>query len=359
MDTIYSEKAWDCQPLIGVSENMRSVRELIDLVADHGFNIIITGETGVGKDVVAQNLHFKSPRARKPFVKINCAALPEGLLESELFGYEVGAFTGATRKRRGKFELANEGVLFLDEIGDMSLPLQSKLLHVLQSGEFSPLGSESDQKTDSWTIAATNHDLEESIKNKSFREDLYYRLNIINIHVSPLRERPDDIPCLVDFFMENLQGRFNGGGALRITDRLIEKMQTHQWPGNVRELQNVLKRMMVMGAPEEIMEEVIHENMFTVECPGPLEPSPASPNPIDLFDLTMVDSLDLEDSVPLKEITKKALARVEKEVITHVLGKTEWNRSLTAKILKVSYRTILNKIKRFKIEDPADIVSPH
>ncbi|MCP4690189.1 MAG: sigma-54-dependent Fis family transcriptional regulator [Desulfobacterales bacterium] len=356
METIFSEKAWDCQPLIGVSENINSVREMIDRVASSGFNVIITGETGVGKDVAAQNLHYRSRRRDKPFVKINCAAVPEGLLESELFGYEAGAFTGATSKRRGKFELSHGGVLFLDEIGDMSMMLQSKLLHVLQSGEFSPLGSESDLKTDTWTIAATNHHLEKRIENKKFRLDLYYRLNTINIHISPLRERPEDIPCLIEFFMEKYKKRFKGKKTIEFTPKLMDKMQMYNWPGNVRELQNVLKRMMVIGAPEKIMDELIRNNTLVVPGGSRVAPNRADDGQFDLFDMSLVDPLDLEEGAPLKEITKKALARIEKKLILHALGKTKWNRTWAAKILNVSYKTVLNKIKEFDIELPADIV---
>jgi len=176
-------------PIIGVSPNIVKTKELINRVADTGLNIIICGESGVGKEVVAQSLYQKSPRKGKPFIKINCAALPEGLLESELFGFEQGAFTGAERRRRGKFELAHGGVLLLDEIGDMSMSLQAKLLHVLQSGEFSRLGSEKELKTDTWILAATNHELEQDIKNEKFREDLYFRLNIIkNLYFSSSRK---------------------------------------------------------------------------------------------------------------------------------------------------------------------------
>jgi len=188
--------------IIGNSPNLKKVRELIDHVADTGMNTVVAGESGVGKELIAQALYYRSPRKGKPFVKVNCAALPNGLLESELFGFERGAFTGAERKTRGKFGIAHNGVLFLDEIGDMSLPLQSKLLHVLQSGEFIPLGSEKMVRTDTWIIAATNHDLKRDLETMSFREDLYYRLNIIKIHISPLRDRPEDIPDLIDYYYE-------------------------------------------------------------------------------------------------------------------------------------------------------------
>ena len=184
-------------PLIGTSESIEKIRELIKYVAGSDLNVLITGESGVGKEIVAQSLYHGSKRKGKPFIKVNCASLPEGLLESELFGFEQGAFTGAYRKKRGKFELAHQGVIFLDEIGDMSPALQSKLLHVLQCREFVPLGSEKEVTPDVWVIAATNQDLEKKVKEGLFREDLYYRLNAIRIYIPPLRKRPEDIPVLM------------------------------------------------------------------------------------------------------------------------------------------------------------------
>ena len=243
-------------PIIGISENIQRVKELVEHVASTGLNTVIFGESGVGKEVVAQNLYQKSPRLGKPFIKINCAALPEGLLESELFGYERGAFTGAEQKRRGKFQLAHGGVLLLDEIGDMPMALQAKLLHVLQSGEFSPLGSEKDFKTDTWVIAATNHDLKQDIADGKFREDLYYRLNIIKVHITPLRERPEDIQPLIDFYMEEYASQLGGKNIDRPMQDVIEKLKKFHWPGNVRELQNVLKRMLVLGDCHKIVADL-------------------------------------------------------------------------------------------------------
>ena len=194
--------------LIGVSQNIQRIRALIDQIADTGLNTIIYGETGVGKELIVQSLYHKSNRVGKPFVKVNCAALPDTLLESEMFGYEQGAFTGADRRKRGKFEQAHSGVLFLDEIGDMSLPLQSKLLHVLQGGDFTPLGSEKAMTADTWVIAATNHELEHDMQNGEFREDLYYRLSTIKILIEPLRNRPDDIPHLIEHYIEEYTQMF-------------------------------------------------------------------------------------------------------------------------------------------------------
>ena len=202
--------------IIGVSAEIQRIRNLIDHVAATDLNVIISGESGVGKEIVTRKLYSKSNRNRKPFVKINCAALPESLLESELFGYEPGAFTGADQKKRGRFELAHGGVLMLDEIGDMSLPMQAKLLQVLQSGEFSPLGSEKEIKTDTWVIAATNHDLEQEIKEKKFREDLYYRLSIIRIFIPPLRDRPEDIPPVVEYYLKEYTIRHQFSGEIRL-----------------------------------------------------------------------------------------------------------------------------------------------
>ncbi len=345
------QKAWVSHPLIGVSENIKKARALIDLVADSGFNIVISGETGVGKEVVAQNLHFKSSRKDKPFIKINCAALPEGLLESELFGYEKGSFTGADRRKRGKFELSHGGVLFLDEIGDMAISLQSKLLHVLQTGEFSPIGSERDLKTDTWIIAATNHNLEENVKDKTFREDLYYRLNIIRISLSPLRRRKEDIPHLIDYFLEDYTERFHCNTSLTIDGALMDKMRAHEWPGNVRELQNILKRMLVMGDPDRIMEKLLRGKTPAAKGPSVVAASHADSIGPRYIDLTGLDSPELE-TISLKEIKKNTLVRVEKEVIAHVLGKTDWNRSKASKILKISYRTMLNKIKEHRMRNP-------
>lgn len=337
-------------PLIGVSPNIVKTKELINHVADTGLNIIICGESGVGKEVVAQNLYQKSPRKRKPFVKINCAALPDGLLESELFGFEQGAFTGAERRRRGKFEMAHGGVLLLDEIGDMSISLQAKLLHVLQSGEFSRLGSEKDLKTDTWVLAATNHELEQDIKNEKFREDLYFRLNIIKIYVSPLRERPEDIPFLIDHFLKKYSPRFKNT-KVKPDYSLIEKLQRYHWPGNVRELQNVLKRILVMGNWEEIVDELTHSsfatNNFTTNETSSKEHSIVS----DILNSAGSSPPNLE-LFSLKEIKKKTLDKVEKEAISYVLGRTDWNRSKAAKILKISYKTLLYKISDLNIERP-------
>ena len=339
-------------PIIGNSEAIRKIKDLVEHVAHTGFNTVIFGESGVGKEVIAQNLYQKSPRMGKPFVKINCAALPEGLLESELFGYERGAFTGAEQKRRGKFQIAHGGVLLLDEIGDMSLVLQAKLLHVLQSGEFAPLGSEKDVKTDTWVIAATNHDLKQDISDGKFREDLYYRLNIIKIYVPPLRERPEDIEPLIEYYMQEYAAQLGGIQIERPNAAVIEKMTHYHWPGNVRELQNVLKRMLVLGESDKIIDELFAGAKRQPDAPAMSNESRA--NPIHaLLDLGGKEEID-SNSFSLKAAKKKAVDRVEKEIISYVLTKTDWNRSKASRILKVSYKTLLNKITELNITPPSE-----
>ena len=338
--------------LIGISKNIIRIRELIKHVAGTGLNIVISGETGVGKEVVAQKLYESSPRKGKPFIKVNCAALPDGLLESELFGYERGAFTGAERKKRGKFKIAHEGVLFLDEIGDMSVSLQSKLLHVLQSGEFAPLGSEKEIRTDTWVIAATNHDLDQDLKNGNFREDLYYRLHIIKIHISPLRERIEDIPLLIDYYIKIYNSQFESKHLIKPNKNVMEKLLSYHWPGNVRQLQNVLKRSIVLNDWEKIIEEFpssidnAEEDSITSE----LLPEKFT-RVADFINFEGKNSLDLA-SFSLKKIKKNITDKVEKEAISYVLNKTGWNRTNAAKILKISYKTLLYKISDLNIAPP-------
>ncbi len=339
-------------PIIGVSKNIERVRELIEHVAHTGLNTVVFGESGVGKEVVAQNLYQKSPRLGKPFIKINCAALPEGLLESELFGYERGAFTGAEQRKKGKFQLAHSGVLLLDEIGDMSLPLQAKLLHVLQSGgEFSPLGSEKEVKADTWVIAATNHDLKKDIDEGRFREDLYYRLNIIKIFLAPLRDRPEDIPPLIEFYIKEYTSMLNNRHIEKPTAKVIDRLCTYSWPGNVRELQNVLKRMLVLGDCKQIVDELFNSERLAKTDNGSEETLNHNASLARILDLGGRNSPD-NQSFSLKTAKKNAVEMVEREIISHVLSKTDWNRSKASKILKISYKTLLYKISDLSIIPP-------
>jgi transcriptional regulator with PAS, ATPase and Fis domain len=337
--------------IIGVSKNIRRIKELIGRVADTGLNTVVYGETGVGKELVVQNLYQRSNRVGKPFVKVNCAALPDTLLESEMFGYEQGAFTGAERRKRGKFEQANGGLLFLDEIGDMSLPLQAKLLHVLQGGDFSPLGSEKNVKMGAWIITATNRELEGDMVNGKFREDLFYRLSTIKIHIEPLRKRPEDIPPLIDHYVKTYTAQFNDKQLQTPSQKIIDKLIAYHWPGNVRELQNILKRFMILGSSEDSLDDMLIDGETR---PQTAELSTSAGQILSQADLLAFDANNPPDlsSLSLKKIKKKAIVRVEKEIISYVLEKTGWNRSKATKILNISYKTLLYKIKNLEIEPP-------
>ena len=336
-------------PLIGTSESIERIRGLIDHTADTGLNVLITGESGVGKEVVAQNLYYKSQRKNKPFIKVNCAALPEGLLESELFGYEKGAFTGAERKRRGKFELAHEGTLFLDEIGDMPRLLQAKLLRVLQSGEFAPLGSEKEVTADAWVIASTNQNLGENVKKGLFREDLYYRLNIIKMYIPPLRNRPQDIPVLIDYFIEKYAFQFDRRKISKPDSDAMEKLIAYSWPGNVRELQSILKSSMVMGNWEEVVDDLSFKDKPDV-YPTTDQKGREKALLVDAFLDLKNENSSGHASFSLKKIRKETINTIDKEVISFVLDKTGWNRTKASKILKISYKTLLTRISDLDIK---------
>ncbi len=339
--------------LVGVSRNISRVRELIDQVAVAGFNVIVCGETGVGKELVVNSLYRKSNRLGKPFVKVNCAALPDTLLESEMFGYERGAFTGAIQNRRGKFEQADGGVLFLDEIGDMSLPLQSKLLHVLQGGDFTPLGSEKQVQTDVWVIAATNRDLKKEVEKGGFRDDLYYRLSTITIVLEPLRKRPEDIPALLDYYIKKYSEELNGKATTRLSRDAFVKLSAYSWPGNVRELQNVLQRVILLGETEETIDSML-TSASKAHSSGPNASSAGASSVLGDVIANNGGRLDLAD-LSLKKIRKNAMNQVERELINHVLIKTGWNRSKASRLLKVSYKTLLQKIGELKIEPPPEL----
>ncbi len=373
--------------IIGESRQIREIRELIHNVADTGLNILITGETGVGKGIVANKLHDASPRKNNPFVTVNCAALPETLLESELYGYSKGAFTGAQKSRKGKFQLAHKGVLFLDEIGDMPISLQPKILHVLQAGAFAPLGADQEIITDVWLIVATNHDLEVKITNKTFREDLYYRLNIIKIHIPPLRERSEDIPLLVNYYV-NLYAEQYPSRNIQEPDReILNQLTCFSWPGNVRQLQNIIKKQIVVNNWDLIVEELKQSEQMQItrktmqnrrindgkkggwgEYRGTDQYLESVETQFRENDLQYADfipnsllkefvrhSQDFEkniDTFELKKIKHKAIQRVEREVIGYVLDKSGWNRAKASKVLKISYKTLLTKINELKLIAP-------
>jgi len=311
-------------------EKMDRIREVIDQVASTDVTVLIQGESGVGKEIVARALHLHSPRRDKPFIKVNCAALPEKLLESELFGYEKGAFTGAYQRKPGKFELAHGGSIFLDEIGDMSPPLQSKLLQVLQDREFSRLGGRTDIQVDVRVLVATNKDLEEAVRGGRFREDLYYRLNVLNILIPPLRERRREIPVLVNFFLDKYGKKYDKRLS-PLSKKLMRMFMRYKWPGNVRELENMITRLVVLGDEAAIIAELspkgkekgtIQKSNLQLQNPSP---------PI----------------LPLKEVSRRAEIQAEREAILKVLTQTNWNRKSAAKLLNISYRAILYKIKQY------------
>ena len=250
---------------IYASEKMHRVKEMVDQVANTDVTVLIQGETGVGKEVVARYIHLNSFRKDKPFVKVNCAALPQELLESELFGYDKGAFTGAYRQKPGKFELADGGTIFLDEIAEIGPSLQAKLLQVLQDREFSRLGGKNDIRVDARVIAASNRNIEQSTKNGNFREDLYYRLNVITITIPPLRERKEEIPIFVEYLLDKF-GKKYSKKVQSLSERMKKVLLEHHWFGNIRELENVLHRIVVLGNEEEVIDDLVPGNRI---CPLP------------------------------------------------------------------------------------------
>jgi transcriptional regulator with PAS, ATPase and Fis domain len=336
-------------PLIGVSKEILKIKELIARVSHTGLNVVITGESGVGKEVVAHQLYEQSPRVGKPFIKVNCAALPETLLESELFGYDRGAFTGAVKKKRGKFELSHQGTLLLDEIGDMPFSLQAKLLRALQSGEIIPLGSEKEITIDTWVIATTNQELEKQISEKRFREDLYYRLNTISIYVPPLRKRPEDIPVLIDYFAKQYASEYGLDNSLDAAT--IKTLSAHNWPGNVRELQNALKRILVVGDHEKVVTNMAHSPLSKETFKADTDRISTS-SFIQKFLSFEKYYLNSARPVAYKKARRKALDIIEKELISSVIEKTGGNKSKAAKILGVSYKTLLYKMKELDIQTP-------
>jgi len=315
---------------IGNSPSIRNIKKLVKVVSNTALNVIIYGETGVGKEVVARELHQLSDRREKRFIKINCTALPFELLESELFGYEQGAFTGAVRFKPGKFEIASDGVIFLDEIGDIPLHMQAKLLHVLQSGEFSRLGGK-EVKVNTWIIAATNHDLEQDLREGRFREDLYYRLNMIKIDIPPLRKRKEDIPLLVKYFAQKYSAEFELDKNFNIDSNIMDFFLQYDWPGNIRELANMIQRIMVMGDLDGIMSE--------------FEKKPdTSPSQTDLTDRSQQSRSDIETIIPLKLLKASAAEYIEKKIIANALKMTGGNKVKAAVMLNISYKTLFSKM---------------
>src|SRR5947208_1636347 len=295
------------EPLMALctSSKMQPIRDLISKVASTNTTVLLRGESGTGKEVLARAIHKASPRAANQFLKVNCAALPGELLESELFGHERGAFTGAYREKPGKFEQAQKGTILLDEIGEVPLRLQAKLLHILQDGEFARVGGERILQTDVRVLAATNRDLTAEIEAGRFREDLYYRLNVIAIHIPPLRERREEIPALIDALLAAANAQY--GRAVAIPPTVRRRLLEHAWPGNIRELQNVVKRFVVLGgsAPLDVL---LTAGSGAAPAPGPL----AAPT---------------AETLGLKQIARRAARDAERLAIADMLERTHWNRA--------------------------------
>jgi two-component system response regulator AtoC len=322
--------------LCGDNPKMKEIRDIIEQVADTDITVLVRGESGTGKELVARTVYQLSGRRDQPFVKVNCAALPSELLESELFGFEKGAFTGAQKRKLGKFEYANHGTIFLDEISEMHPGLQAKLLQVLQDGEFSRLGGESDVRVDTRIIAATNRNLEEAVADQSFREDLYYRLNVVTVHLPPLRDRMDAIPLLVDHFLQKNNSQY-GKDVTSLSSETMNVFMQYHWPGNVRELENMVRRMVVLGNEMAPLEEITNRGSDTPDRSKPAE------DPLDL-DALGADFTN-EDGIDLKAISRRAAQVAEKRVIERVLQQTRWNRKLAAERLQISYKALLYKMK--------------
>jgi DNA-binding NtrC family response regulator len=315
-------RQWD---YIGTNKAIDGIRSLVKTVADSRSTVLITGESGTGKELIARAIHFQSPRHNRPFVKVNCAALPEGLIESELFGHEKGAFTGALNRRLGKFELASGGTLLLDEIGEMQVPMQAKLLRVLQEREINKVGGDDPVEVDIRLIATTNRDLDKEVREGRFREDLFYRLNVIRIHLPPLRDRKEDIPKLVDHFIERYN-RENGLAIEGMHDDCWPVLESYDWPGNIRELENVIERAIVLTRSGRIRPELVKPAAVGQQVGAPgggLRPG-------------------------------ATISEVEKELIMETLSHCSQNRTKAASLLGISIRTLRNKLNEYGVEKSQD-----
>ena len=368
----------DFSALFGTSPKMEEVKHTIEQVADTTATVLVRGESGTGKEVVARMIYAQSTRREKPFVKVNCAAIPHELLESELFGYEPGAFTGANRQKLGKFDLANYGTIFLDEISEMHPALQAKLLHVLQDGEFSRLGGKRDIAVDVRVLAATNKPLERAVQEGAFREDLFYRLNVVTIHIPPLRERREEIPILLEFFLTKYS-EYYGKQPPKFSDYAVSRMMEYPWPGNIRELENLVKRYVIVGNETSIIRELSTHKPIVSSLSGSsatwgqpagagagsgrgdgaASPSVAAavaaavnaPNP--MWGQPAGDGNGTAEMLSLLEIGRRAAMKAEREAIERVLTQTRWNRRQAAKILKISYKALLNKLKVIEEQNQA------
>jgi two-component system response regulator AtoC len=315
-------------PLFDGHPQMRAIGGIIESISDTDTTVLIRGESGVGKDLIARAVHRASTRRDGPFVKVNCAAIPQDLLESQLFGHEKGAFTGAHRRKFGQFEYANKGTLFLDEIAELPLALQAKLLHVLQDFRFSRVGGHGVIDVDARVIAATNRDLEAAMTRGLFREDLYYRLNVVEIRVPPLRERRDEIPVLAAHFLAKFNAQY--GRKKQLSPETVARLQEYPWSGNVRELENAVRRLVVLTDGEQAVEALV----------APRRNS------------GIAEAARVTISEGLRDIARRGAREAERKALAEVLDRVHWNRAEASRILKVSYKTLLNKISECGLKPP-------
>jgi DNA-binding NtrC family response regulator len=363
------------QEFVASSPAMLSIWDMVDRVAETDVPVLIRGESGVGKEGIARTLHERSQRRGKPFVKINCAALPSELLESELFGHERGAFTGATSEKPGKFELADKGTIFLDEIGEMHPALQAKLLTVLQDEEYYRVGGKRPLRADARVVVATNRVLEDEIARGNFREDLYYRLNVVSVLVPPLRDRKEDVPGLIEHFRKKYGSKYRGG-AMSFSEDVMRRLTDYDYPGNVRELENLVRRLVVLRDERFVLDELqaamsrrpaLQVSHAQGPAGGALPPAPqgqgqghfapaSAPPPSTGPQPSTPPAAALSPVVPetvsLKEIARQAALRAEREAISGMLARTNWNKRKAAARLQISYKALLYKIKDCGLTDP-------
>jgi two-component system response regulator AtoC len=323
----------DTPSFVALNPQMVKIRETIQQIDHTDVPVFIHGESGVGKEVVARSIHEMSNRHRMPFLKINCSALPTDLLESEMFGYEKGAFTGAFSSKPGKFELADKGTIFLDEIAEMAPSLQAKLLHVLQDNQFSRLGGRGLVRVDVRVLAATNVNLQQALQGGAFREDLYYRLNVVNIFVPPLRERMDELPALVSHFLEKYRAKYNRSDVVP-SARFMTALKQCDWPGNIRELENVIRRYLVLDGSDLVIDEL--EKAAQTRFQSSMELPAAKQRAV--------------EEVPFSRRINELKNQAQAEAILQALNRTNWNRKAAAKLLNVGYKSLLYRMKVLNIQ---------
>ena len=322
------------------STKLSRIQTTIEDIAKTDISVLIKGESGTGKDLVAQAIHQNSLRNSKPFIKVNCAAIPRGLLESELFGFEKGAFTGAYMKKPGRFELANGGTILLNEIGDMDTSLQAKLLQVLQDGQFCRLGGSGGVSVDTRVITTTQDHLEDAVKDGLFREDLLYRINIVTVTIPPLRDRKEQIVPFSQYFF-NLYRTKYGRAVSSLSLRTLSAFKSYSWPGNIRELENTIKRIVLLGDEGAVVQSLVRKRTGderAAEIPQEISPNMNSADPADL-----------------RQVGRKAAETAEKRIIQNTLHETRWNRKDAAKLLGVSYKTLLNKIQKYQLDQAQEL----